>query len=70
MEKPTRLLPKTLKPATVDRMNAIDKGMRRKRPKMTHATCSKKPSKQSFRTYDDAEMYCARRYARTLSHLA
>ncbi len=81
--KPCRCFPKTFKSPTVDRIIALQNGMK-KRPykrkgkivsanqtaSISHSS-SKKHSKQrpQFATPHDAAIHCAKKYRRTLSHL-
>jgi len=67
MLKPSQTFPKHFKPATVDRIHALQKGMRRKYPKISHASC-KTHKARSTHLPNDAECYVARRYRRDLSH--
>jgi hypothetical protein len=69
LAKPTRLLPRTLKPATIDSMDAINRGLLRKHPRLSHAGSKACSKRQQFATPSDKDIFLAKRYRRTLSHL-
>ncbi len=68
--KPSRVFPRTFKPATVNRIIAIEKGEKRKHVKLSRANTKRQPGANSFRIHNDSECYIAKRYPRTLSHLS
>ncbi len=67
--KPSRVFPRTFKAATVNRIIAIDKGMRRKHVKLSRAGTKSTSRSPSFAIHDDKSCYIALRYRRTLNHL-
>lgn len=67
--KPCRVFPKTFKPATVNRIIAIEKGEKRRHVKLSHAGTKRAPRAPRFAMPSDGDCICAKRYRRTLSHL-
>lgn len=67
--KPSRVFPRTFKPATVNRIIALDKGMRRKHVKLSRAGTKRAPKAPKFATPDARDCYIANKYRRDLSHL-
>ncbi len=69
MHKPSTTFPRTFKPATVNRINAINKGLRRIHVKLSRSATKRNKAPPSYRTPCDADCFVAKRYARTLDHL-
>ena len=68
--KPSRVFPKTFKPATVNRIIAIEKGAKRKYVKLSRKAPSSTSRAPSFLIHNDSACFIAKRYRRTLSHLS
>lgn len=67
LSSPTRILPRTLKPATINRFDAINRGLLRKNPKLSQAASKLYSKRQQFSTPSDKEIFLAKRYRRSLS---
>lgn len=69
MQPSNQCFPKSFKAPTVDRIHALQKGMRRKRPKLSHSASKIYAKRKQINTPSDAQMICARKYRPTLNHL-
>lgn len=68
LASPTRQLPRSLKPATINRMDAINRGLARKHPKLSQSAAKLYSKGRQFCTPSDKDIYLATRYKRTLAH--
>jgi hypothetical protein len=57
------------KPHTIDRENAIARGLARKHPKLSHCASKAHIKGRQFATPSDKDIFLAHKYRRTLSHL-